>query len=223
MKPTLHTSENTLGLIIDPLHGPIQLEDGITGSTDLIRRLLKTPMLARLRSIKQLGFASYCFPAADHTRLAHALGTMQVMRRLVDKQLTHGQPKALRACIKQAFPKHFSRYTKLGDLDDAIATHVYVAGLLQDVGELPFAQITDVYFRPNAKEKGDLTKAIGQSAISGLETKEFFTLACIRKALDADQFLKQHLSFDFLAYFNGRCVDSQGGFTRRPSPIGPHA
>ena len=34
MKPTLHTSENTLGLIIDPLHGPIQLEDGITGSTD---------------------------------------------------------------------------------------------------------------------------------------------------------------------------------------------
>ena len=157
-------------------------------------------MLARLRSIKQLGFASYCFPAADHTRLAHALGTMQVMRRLVDKQLTHGQPKALRACIKQAFPKHFSRYTKLGDLDDAIATHVYVAGLLQDVGELPFAQITDVYFRPNAKEKGDLTKAIGQSAISGLETKEFFTLACIRKALDADQFLKQHLSFDFLAY-----------------------
>ena len=74
MKPIRHTPENTLGLIIDPLHGPIQLEDEITGSTDLIRRLLKTPMLARLRSIKQLGFASYCFPAADHTRLSPRLG-----------------------------------------------------------------------------------------------------------------------------------------------------
>jgi len=200
MKPTLHTSENTLGLIIDPLHGPIQLEDGITGGTDLIRRLLKTPMLARLRGIKQLGFASYCFPAADHTRLAHALGTMQVMRRLIEKQLRHGDTKALRKCIKRAFLKDFERYSKASDLDDAIATHVYVGGLLQDVGELPFAQVTDVYFRPNAERKGKLAEAIGKPAAFGLETKEFFTLACIHNALADDEFLKQHLSFDFLAY-----------------------
>ena len=219
MKPTLHTSENSLGLIIDPLHGPIQLEDDITGSTDLIRRLLKTPMLARLRSIKQLGFASYCFPAADHTRLAHALGTMQVMRRLIAKQLTHGPTKALRACIKLAFP-HFKQYSKADDLNDAIATNVYVAGLLQDVGELPFAQVTDVYFRPNAEEKLELAKKIGWSAAFGLETKEFFTLVCIKNALADDSFLKEHLSFEFLAYLTAGVWTPEG---KAPAAIRPLA
>jgi HD superfamily phosphohydrolase len=200
MKPPRHTTENTLGLLIDPLHGPIQLDDEITGSTDLIRRLLKTPMLSRLRSIKQLGFASYCFPAADHTRLAHALGTMQVMRRLIAKQLASDGSKEMTAAIKQAFPLHFGRYSKRRDLDNAVATHVYLAGLLQDVGELPFAQVTDVYLRPNSEEKGKLAKAIGHSAAFGLETKEFFTLACINDALQTNPFLKEHLSFPFLAY-----------------------
>jgi len=220
MKPTLHTSENTLGLIIDPLHGPIQLEDAITGSTDLIRRLLKTPMLARLRNIKQLGFASYCFPAADHTRLAHALGTMQVMRRLIAKQLAHGDAKAIRASVKRAFPTDFDRYSKASDMDDAIATHVYVAGLLQDVGELPFAQVTDVYFRPNADAKGELSKVIGQTAAFGLETKEFFTLACINNALTNDPFLKKHLSFHFLAYLTAGVWTSK---SEAPAAIRPLA
>lgn len=200
MKPIRHTPENALGLIIDPLHGPIQLEDEITGSTDLIQRLLKTPMLTRLRSIKQLGFASYCFPAADHTRLAHALGTMQVMRRLIAKQLAFDGSAKMIASVKEAFPDCFSRYSKRRDLVNAIATHVYIAGLLQDVGELPFAQVTDVYFRPNADEKGKLAKFIGQRAAFGLETKEFFTLAFTHDALIHDTLLKANLSFPFLAY-----------------------
>lgn len=200
MKPIRHTPENTLGLIIDPLHGPIQLKDEITNSTDLIRRLLKTPMLARLRNIKQLGFASYCFPAADHTRLAHALGTMQVMRRLIAQQLVSDGAAKMIASVKDAFPDYFNRCSTQPELVNAIATHVYVAGLLQDVGELPFAQVADVYFRPNAEAKGQLAKVIGHSAAFGLETKEFFTLACIHDALVNDEFLKENLSFPFLAY-----------------------
>lgn len=200
MKPTRHTPENTLGLIIDPLHGPIQLEDEITGSTDLIQRLLKTRMLTRLRSIKQLGFASYCFPAADHTRLAHALGTMHVMRRLIAKQLASDGSSKTIAAVKKAFPGDFDRYSRRHDLANAVGTHVYIAGLLQDVGELPFAQVTDVYFRPNADEKGKLAEVIGQRAAFGLETKEFFTLACIHDALTHDKVLKANLSFPFLAY-----------------------
>jgi HD superfamily phosphohydrolase len=200
MKPIRHTPENTLGLIIDPLHGPIQLEDEITGSTDLIQRLLKTRMLTRLRSIKQLGFASYYFPAADHTRLAHALGTMQVMRRLIAKQLAFDGSVELIATVKEAFPDDFNRYSNPSDLINAIATHVYIAGLLQDVGELPFAQVTDVYFRPTAEAKGKLAKIIGHRTAFGLETKEFFTLACIHDALSRDEFLSGNLSFPFLAY-----------------------
>lgn len=203
MKPIPHTLDNTLGLIIDPLHGPIELEDGITASTDLIRRLLKTDMLTRLRKIKQLGFAAYCFPAADHTRLAHALGTMQVMRRLIDKQLASDGSADMIACVKRSFSDPFGRYSQHGDFIGAIATHVYIAGLLQDVGELPFAQVTDVYIHPNAEEKGKLAKIIGQRAF-GLETKEFFTLACIDEALRNDTFLKENLSFPFLAYLTVR-------------------
>lgn len=218
MKATSPTSENTFGLIIDPLHGPIQLEDDITGSSDLIRRLLKTPMLSRLRGIKQLGFASYCFPAADHTRLAHALGTMQVMRRLIAKQLAHHSARELRACIKLAFP-HFNKYSNARVLNNAIATHVYLAGLLQDVGELPFAQVTDVYFRPSAEEKHKLANSIDARAAFGLETKEFFTLVCIKKALEEDTVLQTNLCFEFLAYLTAGIWTPSGNIPNEILPI----
>jgi HD superfamily phosphohydrolase len=42
-------------------------------------------MLDRLRRIKQLGFASYGYLAADHSRYAHAVGTMHVMQAILSR------------------------------------------------------------------------------------------------------------------------------------------
>ena len=143
---------------------------------------------------------------------------MQVMRRLIAKQLLSDSSAKLIAAIKGAFPEDFRRYSNKRDLINVVATHVYIAGLLQDVGELPFAQVTDVYFRPNAHEKGNLAKVIGQRAAFGLETKEFFTLACIHDALNHDALLKENLSFSFLAYLTTGAWKPE---TKPPSLLSP--
>ena len=56
-------------IIKDPIHGYIEVED-------FALALLDSPILQRLRYIKQLGFSYLVYPGANHTRFEHSLGTM---------------------------------------------------------------------------------------------------------------------------------------------------
>ncbi|MDD1693869.1 MAG: HD domain-containing protein [Methanoregula sp.] len=58
-----------LKIIKDPVHGYIEVED-------FALRLLDSPVLQRLRYIRQLGFSYLVYPGANHTRFEHSLGTM---------------------------------------------------------------------------------------------------------------------------------------------------
>jgi HD superfamily phosphohydrolase len=58
-----------LKIIKDPVHGYIEVED-------FALRLLDSPVLQRLRYVKQLGFSYLVYPGANHTRFEHSLGTM---------------------------------------------------------------------------------------------------------------------------------------------------
>jgi len=58
-----------LKIIKDPVHGYIEVED-------FMLRLLDSPVLQRLRYIRQLGFSYLVYPGANHTRFEHSLGTM---------------------------------------------------------------------------------------------------------------------------------------------------
>jgi dCTP deaminase len=72
------------GGIYDPVHGSVTFAGyEIPGSLPSIARILDAPMMRRLRLIKQNSFASYRFLSADHTRYFHALGTMQVLKKLI--------------------------------------------------------------------------------------------------------------------------------------------
>lgn len=66
----------------DPLHGDVPM-------TDYEWRLMATPEFQRLRWIKQLGVANLVYPGAEHTRFAHAVGTMhvasEVLRRMEER------------------------------------------------------------------------------------------------------------------------------------------
>ena len=67
-------------IIKDPVHGYIEVDD-------CILPLLDSPLLQRLRYIKQLGFSYLVYPGANHTRFEHSLGTMylaDVMCRQLD-------------------------------------------------------------------------------------------------------------------------------------------
>lgn len=67
----------TSRLIPDPIYGSIEV-------SALENLFLHTRPMQRLRHIQQLGLVDLVFPGANHTRLAHSLGTMHVAGLLCD-------------------------------------------------------------------------------------------------------------------------------------------
>ena len=65
----MDVSQNKSRLIYDPLYGFIRL-------TPVEWDIIHTPFYQRLRWIKQLGFSSYIFPGAEHSRFGHSIGAM---------------------------------------------------------------------------------------------------------------------------------------------------
>ena len=98
----------TLKIIKDPVHGYIEVEE-------YALRLLDSPVLQRLRYIRQLGFSYLVYPGANHTRFEHSLGTMF----LADV-----------ACRRFQLPE-----------DER--TLVVAAALLHDIGHGPFSHASE--------------------------------------------------------------------------------
>lgn len=161
----------------DAIHGPITLGPWDDGS-DLLARLTRGPELGRLRRIKQLGFASYAFPAADHSRYAHSLGTLHVMRLL----LAHRSQTILRSLklneIRTWFPEFAELASDAADLRRLIERHMLLAALLQDIGELPFSQATERIVRPAPDLKAVIREQIGTPA-EDWSKKDAFTAGCL--------------------------------------------
>lgn len=72
-------------VIRDSVHGDIEL-------TALESALLDTAAVQRLRGIRQLGAAHLVYPGCNHTRFEHALGTLHLARRIMDRLARRGYP-----------------------------------------------------------------------------------------------------------------------------------
>lgn len=68
--------------IFDPVHHFIEL-------TDAEARLLDTPVMQRLRRLRQLGLAYLAYPSAEHSRFTHALGALAAGTRVFDSLIRH--------------------------------------------------------------------------------------------------------------------------------------
>lgn len=77
------SSENTKKYVFDEIHGYIVLDP-------LMRDLVDTPPVQRLRRVKQLSQAWYVFPGAVHTRFSHSLGVMRLAEKITDKLINDG-------------------------------------------------------------------------------------------------------------------------------------
>ena len=88
----------------------------------LLWELIQTSPVQRLRRIKQLGFSEFVYPGANHSRLSHVLGAMQMARRMLE-----------------VFERN-DAYEKVGDLPRE-KTATLAAALLHDIGHGPYSHV----------------------------------------------------------------------------------
>lgn len=127
--------------IKDEIWGMITIEGGALA-------LLNSPVMQRLRKVKQLGFSSLVYPSADHSRFSHSLGVYHVARCYADeigRRADDGRPLAPGL--------EFDALTSSERLD------LFHAALLHDIGHLPFSHATEAVFQSadNEFEVGGLS------------------------------------------------------------------
>ena len=108
--------ENRRGIVVDNIHGDIFL-------SELEWRVVNTASYQRLRSLKQLGMGHFVYPNATHTRFAHSIGVLGIMKRIVAK---------LRDDAKRVTKKMEERWENL-----------QLAALLHDVGHYPYSHLME--------------------------------------------------------------------------------
>jgi HD superfamily phosphohydrolase len=169
--------------LYDPVHGQIDLSDSVTNHNfGGIRRILSSPMLDRLRRIKQLGFASYTYLSADHSRYAHALGTMQVMRAIL-RRLDQLEDQSSQTFFPLEELRSNFQFSEIAGMDDEtlrlyLKQHTLAAALLQDVGELPYETATARIFSPDSDTRNRVKQLVGLE-VDTWESKHVFTLASL--------------------------------------------
>jgi len=94
----------------DPVHGFIY-------RTSLEEAIIDTPIMQRLRRIKQLAMASLVYPGALHTRFDHSLGVMHLTGKLTEKLM----------------PYNYDEENRL----------LRLAALLHDIGHGPFSHVSE--------------------------------------------------------------------------------
>lgn len=123
-------------LLRDPVHGLVAFEGA---AEQVIKRLLATREMQRLRHVRQLGLASLVFPGAEHSRFAHSVGAAHVMVRLLARMRS----------ADAALPSDQR-------LDAEAEADALAAALLHDVGHGPFSHLFEEVV-PQARRHEDWT------------------------------------------------------------------
>jgi HD superfamily phosphohydrolase len=93
MKKTNSANQNIyngMALIADPIHQYILFtvpgDKSVNETTE--KTLIDSPWMQRLRRIYQLQSARWVYPAAEHSRFQHSLGTMHVAGEFAKQSLS---------------------------------------------------------------------------------------------------------------------------------------
>ncbi len=116
--------------IRDPVHGTIILSDSEV-------HVIDSPEFQRLRSIKQLGFSEFSFPAATHNRYLHSIGVCHLAGRAFDLIFNS-------AVQGNVYNFSFSSEKVKSRLRQCFR----LAALLHDVGHGPLSHVTEEVMPP---------------------------------------------------------------------------
>ncbi len=171
------------GSLYDPIHGTLDLADAVPADTFVgsLATAVRSPLVDRLRRIKQLGFASYQFVGADHSRYAHALGTMHMMRALLRRLAPSLRVDAV-SRLRNRLPaaeRVFSQAEAAGvNGADVLTQYTLAAALFQDVGELPYETATGLIFKPDEETQRRVAQHVGHD-VYAWEPKKVFGIASL--------------------------------------------
>jgi len=141
---------------------PKTINDPIWGVIELYpweSLILDSPLLQRLRRIRQLGMAHYVYPGAVHNRLEHTLGVVEAAERMV-----------------RALQRNAKHHQKFGDRPDTAIPEpsdmeIYstrLAGLLHDIGHGPFSHVTEPLLRSHFAPEFDQAEQVLRQNFDGV-------------------------------------------------------
>jgi hypothetical protein len=133
--------------VADPVHGYVQMTQARSAGEAGEREIVDTPWIQRMRRIRQLQTVPWVFPAAEHSRFQHLLGTMHLAGIFA---------KDLYPSLERTFPDGVPSA-------NFVEETARLAGLLHDVGHGPFGHFFDDHF---LSRFGITHEIVGQRIVS---------------------------------------------------------
>jgi HD superfamily phosphohydrolase len=137
-------------------------------------RIIDSPILQRLRYIRQLGFSYLTYPSAEHSRFIHSLGIGHVVTKFIE---------AIDRRAEENHPSGAMKYVAVEDVPGLTPDHLIHAALLHDVGHLPFSHVSEKVlssqpqlFRFAGKYVGDILLDVNLKLDKNLPLSEVLTL-----------------------------------------------
>lgn len=136
----------------DPVWGVVELMPWETV-------LLDSPLLQRLRGVRQLGMAHLVYPGAGHDRLEHAKGVVEAAERMI---------RALErnAAHRRRFGEDRDENVPEVTPEDRYATRL--AALLHDIGHGPFSHATERLIEDRYKKEFSATISVLRDFFKGV-------------------------------------------------------
>lgn len=167
-------------IVNDPVWGTIELRPW-----EVV--ILDSPLLQRLRGIRQLGMAHLVYPSAAHDRLQHSCGVVEAAQRIISS-LDHNAENR-----RRFGPDRDESVPKPSELDIAAAR---LGALLHDVGHSPFSHATEPVVRLRFEREFDRVEAAlratfeGVTSIATSETVAVLMVLCepMRRLFEHPQF-----------------------------------